>query len=982
MEAGHHGQELPNGSSLEEFVIELPLGSGGFGITYLAHDKSLGRKVVIKEHLPDSLSFRDISSMTVRPRHTNGQALDDYDWSLRSFLKEAEILASIEHPNIVRILRRFEANGTAYFVMPYVEGRSFDQIIMERTKQGSAFSEEELLSTLVPLLGAFEYLHSRHLYHRDVKPGNILLTSSGVPILIDFGAAREKVSDRSMTVIESAGYTPFEQTESRGNVGPWSDLYALGGVMRKAITFETPARSADRIRNDPMMDLASDPRWNGRYSAPFLESVDRALRVDEGARWQTAEEWLHALDPRGATSLPSNSPERTSIARVNMEQENLGKDQQCALPPVPGSKRSGPTVARNAASQSGSSSEQTALQSAGLPPKRKGRKASKVLAYVAIVLVLLAAGGSLVWKRWQAQHERSREPAGRESSEARRDSEREERPDSNVEVRLPDPPEWKRLATAGDAAAQCLLGNALLTGGSGFPIDPVEGGGWLAKAADQEHPLAIFLLAEQELTKAGDGETSWSRHPATADQQARFRKAFQLGLEGDVDQVGPVWNAALGRAYLHGLGTAKDSSKAAERLVSASGSGDSGAQFVLGEMHESGIGVARNLKRSLTWYEKAAINHHPPSCSALARLYGRGPVGIRSESKAFHWASEAASAGDSEGMRLLAEFYENGVGTAIDSAKVLQWYQAAATAGDAIAKGRLGIIYWEGEIVLRDDPRAYLLLKEAADAGYHGAYYPLGLMLDAGRGIEKNPARANRYYELAAAEGNVDAKYALASNLEKGIGTSADIAASIPLFREAAESGHTEAQYRYGLMILRGEGVRKDIERGAEMLKNAAENGLPLACFEWGRCLESGLGTKRDLPSAYRMYQSAESGGIAEAGFRVGLMLEEGKGIPKNESSARIRYLGSAKQGFVNSQVNLGIMLAQGRGGKRDEKEAVEWYRRAADQGDVDALVLLGMMCELGCGTSRNTEKAAEYYQQAAKQGDAEAAELLKALKP
>ena len=300
------GQALQAGTQLEEFIIEQVLGSGGFGITYLARDKRLGRQVVIKENLPAQFCWRDITSLTVQPRQSSGEDADNFQYSLESFEKEAATLASLDHPGIVKVLRSFEANGTAYFVMPFVEGATFDEVIKERHAQGDSFSEEELTGLLWRVLEALAYLHDRGIYHRDIKPGNLLITTQGDPVLIDFGAARQRLSERSLTVIESPGYTPFEQMQSRGKVGPWSDLYALGGTVYKAITGETPAKAADRILEDAVLPLAEHTELGSRYSRRLLQSVDRAMRPKFSERLQSAEEWTGNL--RGS---PSKAPHTT-----------------------------------------------------------------------------------------------------------------------------------------------------------------------------------------------------------------------------------------------------------------------------------------------------------------------------------------------------------------------------------------------------------------------------------------------------------------------------------------------------------------------------------------------------------------------------------------------------------------------------------------------------------------------------------------------
>jgi formylglycine-generating enzyme required for sulfatase activity/predicted Ser/Thr protein kinase len=319
-------QALPGGTRIEEFVIERVLGSGGFGITYLARDARLNRRVVIKENLPVQFCFRDTHSLTVAPRHTSGEDAENFRWSLENFSKESAMLASLDHVGIVKVLRSFEAFGTAYFVMPFVEGVTLDELHKERRDAGERFSEDELRGMLERVLDGLAHLHDRGIYHRDIKPGNILITSEGVPVLIDFGSARQRLSERSMTVVESAGYTPFEQLQSRGNVGPWSDLYALAATLVKVMTGEAPPKAMDRMRKDPLVPLVERSELRSKYSEYFLRTLGQALAVDEGERWQDARIWKSALvvpTPQVIPRPPEPSPLEPTYPRPT---HDIGRD--------------------------------------------------------------------------------------------------------------------------------------------------------------------------------------------------------------------------------------------------------------------------------------------------------------------------------------------------------------------------------------------------------------------------------------------------------------------------------------------------------------------------------------------------------------------------------------------------------------------------------------------------------------------------------
>lgn len=284
-----------------DYRITRVLGQGGFGITYLAHDLLFDRDVVIKENLPAALSHRDSKTRCVQPL-TEGTGPGSYAWALRNFLNEARILSKLAHPNIIKVITAFSALGTAYYVMPYVSGTSLN-------KASVPMPESEILPMLSDLLDALEYLHSKNLLHRDIKPANILRSQNGTPILIDFGTARV-LTEHSQTTIESPGYTPFEQMQSHGNLGPWTDLYALGATMYYLITHTKPMKSADRVgHNDKHIPLADRPELLNDYSPQLLLSVDKAMALWPEDRWQSAAEWRQTLFPSPADPPEAEPPD-------------------------------------------------------------------------------------------------------------------------------------------------------------------------------------------------------------------------------------------------------------------------------------------------------------------------------------------------------------------------------------------------------------------------------------------------------------------------------------------------------------------------------------------------------------------------------------------------------------------------------------------------------------------------------------------------
>ena len=193
MSSQDHAYALPSGFMLEEYQIERVLGSGGFGITYYARDTHLNKAVAIKEYMPSDWAAR-YDEATVAPKSSSDAG--DYDWGLTRFLEEAQVLAGFDHPNINRVYRRLEAHGTAYMVLEYLPGES----LSARLKRTGRLSPDEVWRLFNELLSGLSEVHRQDYVHRDIKPGNIMFREDGSAVLLDFGAARQAVGQRSKSI--------------------------------------------------------------------------------------------------------------------------------------------------------------------------------------------------------------------------------------------------------------------------------------------------------------------------------------------------------------------------------------------------------------------------------------------------------------------------------------------------------------------------------------------------------------------------------------------------------------------------------------------------------------------------------------------------------------------------------------------------------------------------------------------------------------
>lgn len=311
------GNALPVGLRLGEFEITGVVGEGGFGIVYLVWDHSLDRRVALKEYMPASLACRtDTTTVAVRSeRHA-----ETFEAGRRSFVNEAKLLAQFDHPSLVKVYRFWEANGTAYMVMPYYEGITLKDHLRQL---GAPPDETWLMALLAPLTEALAVIHAERCYHRDIAPDNIiLLAGSQRPLLLDFGAARRVIGDmtQALTVILKPGYAPVEQYAEVPDMkqGAWTDVYALAATVHCALTGQTPPPSVSRLLSDCYVPLTQ--RCAGRCSERFLAAIDKALRVQPQQRTQTIAELRadlgldDAVSPAAATTVAA--PARPVVNRT------------------------------------------------------------------------------------------------------------------------------------------------------------------------------------------------------------------------------------------------------------------------------------------------------------------------------------------------------------------------------------------------------------------------------------------------------------------------------------------------------------------------------------------------------------------------------------------------------------------------------------------------------------------------------------------
>lgn len=266
-------QPLPDGYQLLNYRISSVLSCGGFSIVYLAYDES-DQPVAIKEYLPAQLALRHEGAALPSIAEEN---LATFRYGMRCFFEEGRSLATLSHPNVVRVLNFFRANETVYLVMRYERGRTLHEHIHARR---GAVRENFIRHVFTLLLNGLREVHAQKLLHQDIKPANIYIRNDGTPVLIDFGAARQSfsVGAPKLNPMYTPGFAPPEQYRDRERLGPWSDIYSIGATIFACLAGAAPQSADQRLEKDRY--VSATRLWGGKYSRQMLETIDWCLDLD------------------------------------------------------------------------------------------------------------------------------------------------------------------------------------------------------------------------------------------------------------------------------------------------------------------------------------------------------------------------------------------------------------------------------------------------------------------------------------------------------------------------------------------------------------------------------------------------------------------------------------------------------------------------------------------------------------------------------
>jgi TPR repeat protein/serine/threonine protein kinase len=762
---------LAPGTQLQKYIVGRVLGQGGFGITYIGWDIQLHRKVAIKEYFPQIIASRLPGAATVAP--TGVRVNEDFQHGLQSFMNEGRTLARFsDHPCIVSVLNLFEANQTGYLVMGYLEGVTLSEAI---ATSGGKLPFEAAREVMLRVLDGLREVHAQGMLHRDISPDNIYITRQGPIKILDFGAARMAVGERSqsLSVVLKEGYAPEEQYRRNGHQGPWTDIYAAAATFYRTITGITPPPALDRLADDRLIKPSLYcPSLPGGAEKAIL----KALAVDAASRYHTVDQFQQDLmDRRDDPPIPVPVPVPPIPAPLPV--------------PVPG-----PVPVP-------------------VPPR--------VGAYIAAAVVALLLVGWLVHSLLISHYESEGERYYRGANLTKAVEYFQKAADggnASGEMYLGRlyamgngvPHDFDRArgwfeksAAAGNVEAMDNLG-FLYDNGFGVTKDYKLAGQWYRKAADAGNFDAMVRLGVLYYNGSG-----FDRNYEQA------RQWYEKSAEGGSTRG----MTNLGLLYESGFGVTKDYNRALELYRKAAAAGSPAGMALAGILYDNGRGVGRDADMARKWYEQAAAAGDPLAMNYLAGIYGwgRGVTRDYEQERAWYrkstevpipWAvdlnvnEKRAAQGRSEAALALGDMCRSGMGAMPDYPEARQWYDKSLADGNANAAARIGQMYFFGQGVQKDYVQARQWYEKAAGLGSSNAMNDLGVLYFHGEGVPQSYEEARKWDEKAAAAGNSTAMKNLGNIYEYGDGVPVDKVKAEEWYEKAADAGNIDAIVLLGQRVL------------------------------------------------------------------------------------------------------------------------------------------------------------------------------------
>jgi len=821
---------LQIGSMLREYEILSVLGQGGFGITYKARDTHLDKIMVIKEYMPNAFASRsNNTTVTCIPKHK-----ETFEWGLKSFLNEAKTLSKFDHISIVKALNFFEANGTAYFVMDFYEGETLEDYLIRHPNK--KFSQDEILSVMMPIIEGLKAVHTEGFLHRDIAPDNIFLRQTKPPILIDFGASRNAlgVQSQSIEAIVKHGYSPPEQYISRtSKQNETTDLYAISAVIYQMITGTKPPESTERQsevfegNQDLLVDIVNE--YKDRFEASFLKTITKGLSIKQNDRVQSIREFQEGL---------------------------VGESGTVPSPPPPPNPKNNTTI---------------------------------ILSLIIVVMMMVIVGGYFMMQKPN--------PTPAPIIDSNQSIVMKEQ---IIKPTLVAKKETPRISLTKEQKLQtdCNSGNIKACGnlgmmyyeGNKIPRDKKKAMKYSQQACDNGDAKGCSTLIElsrnnirkqfELIPKAVEYyKEACKNNNAKECKDLAYAYDYGYGVTANQNKAIELYEKActggdaigcsfLGGKYQGGYVVTQNYSKAVELYNKSCSGGSSAGCNNLALMYEKGKGVSGDKNKSIEFYKracalgdfnacgyetnrtkvmevytKACDDDNINGCSNLGWMYYKGDGVVEDKIKALELHIKSCELGSLGDCANVGTRYLGGHGVESDYNNAVKFLKKACDGGVVRSCTTLGEIYNAKFFVVdKNTTKALALLTKACDGNDSNGCVSLGELYEKGDGVDKNISKALAIYQKSCALKNVQGcanynKYEKEQKLKK-----------------ECDGGNDSACLNLGDMYRNGDNVPQSYQKAFELYQKACNVGENMGCAAIGILYRDGLGVQKDTSKAIKIF--------------------------------------------------------------------------------------------------------------------------------
>ena len=842
------GKELQNG----KYRIIDVLGQGGFGITYLAQQVSLGRKVAIKEFFMKEHCNRDETSSFVSVPSMGSRDLVEH--FKQKFLKEARTIASFTSSSIVNVFDVFEENGTAYYVMEYLEGDSLKAIV---DREG-AIPEETAVKYIRQIGSALSEIHSKKLVHLDIKPANIMLNFKGEAVLIDFGISKHYDETGSQTssglVGLSEGYAPMEQYKKGGltSFSPATDIYSLGATLFKLLTGQTPPHASD-VNDDGL------PPMPETLSATVRKAVESAMQPRRKDRPQSVKEFIELVESGESKDESGKCKDESGEMkdeRAKSKDERAKSKDETSL-----SMGTGQNAANGNAAVEEDEIEvevvevpSAAQKPASEPKQPKEKKSSKGL-WIVILLLLVIGGAAGGFMFFGGGGDVKRDSVKDSSVQLQQTVSEEPAAEQTTQLKINGAPNGANVYVDGKYFDKTPFKDATISIGE-HAIKVVKEG---YETYEKTHTFNSQSAAITVNLKKSTALLYLSTNPTGASVYVDGYFIGMSNLSG--------YNVEQGN---HTIKVVKDGYDIYEKRYSFDG--NSSPITVNLKKSTALLYLSTNPSGASVYVDGSYIGtsyisgYNVEQGNHKIKITKQGYKDIV-ETHNFSSGSKNLSFNLSEKDITPSEAYSKGVAAynKKDYPEAVKWYRKAAEQGQVNAQHNLGWCYYNGKGVSQSYYEAVKWYRKAAEQGHADAQCNLGLCYENGYGVSQSWSEAVKWYRKAAEQGNASAQCNLGWCYEFGKGVSQSYYEAVKWYSKAADQGNASAQCNFGWCYYNGKGVSQSYYEAVKWYRKAAEQRLARAQYNLGGCYEDGKGVSKSISDAVKWYRKAAEQGYQSA---------------------------------------------------------------------------------------------------------------------